>query len=162
MHTNRQVGWSGWLLLIALGATVLAFMGLSLAITTTGTARFAVAMGYSEMTGYAVGGVFDFAKAVLPVALLALLAKRGVGPSALLGIAWLGLVTYSALATHATVRTAIDSIERNGTWKTQTRSGVTAELTLIEQRLAALSGSAPPRPSNSLREALEAGPLPAA
>ena len=77
----------GWLLFLALGSTVLAFMALSLAITTIGTARFAVAMGYSEIAGYAVGSVFDFAKAVLPVALLALLAKRAIGPFAILGIA---------------------------------------------------------------------------
>jgi hypothetical protein len=45
MHKQQYAGWSGLLLLIAVGATVLAFMGLSLAITTIGTARFAVAMG---------------------------------------------------------------------------------------------------------------------
>ena len=68
------------------GAIVLAFMGLSLAITATGTARFAVAMGYRAEVGYAVGIVFDLAKAVLPI----------------------------AFATEATVSTAIAAIERNG------------------------------------------------
>ena len=74
MHRQREVKRHGWLLSISVGAIVLAFMGLSLAITATGTARFAVAMGYRAEVGYVVGGVFDFAKAVLPVALLVLLA----------------------------------------------------------------------------------------
>ena len=52
---------------MAPSAIVLAFMGLSLAITATGTTRFAVAMGYRAEVGYAVGGVFDVAKALLPV-----------------------------------------------------------------------------------------------
>ena len=70
---QRQIERCGWLLLIALGAIVLAFMGPSLAITATGTARFAVAMGYRAGVGYAVGAVFDLAKGMLPIALLALL-----------------------------------------------------------------------------------------
>ena len=37
---------------------------------------FAVAMGCSAQVGYAVGAIFDFAKALLPVALLLLLARR--------------------------------------------------------------------------------------
>ena len=73
---QRQIERCGWLLLIALGAIVLAFMGLSLAITATGTARFAVAMGYRAEVGYAVGAVFDLAKGMLPIALLALFARR--------------------------------------------------------------------------------------
>ena len=44
----------GYPLLIGLAAIVLAFMGLSLAVTATGTARFAVAMGYCAEVGYAV------------------------------------------------------------------------------------------------------------
>ena len=63
MRVQRQSERQGYLLLITLGAIVLAFMGLSLAITATGTARFAVAMGYRAEVGYAVGAVFDFAKA---------------------------------------------------------------------------------------------------
>ena len=55
MRVQRQLERLGYLLLITLGAIVLAFMGLSLAITATGTARFAVAMGYSAQVGYAVG-----------------------------------------------------------------------------------------------------------
>ena len=76
MRVQRQSQRQGYLRLITLGAIVLAFMGLSLAITATGTARFAVAMGYSAQVGYAVGAIFDFAKALLPVALLVLLARR--------------------------------------------------------------------------------------
>ena len=66
MRVQRQSQRQGYLRLITLGAIVLAFMGLSLAITATGTARFAVAMGYSAQVGYAVGAIFDFAKALLP------------------------------------------------------------------------------------------------
>ena len=62
MHRQREVKRHGWLLLISVGAIVLAFMGLSLAITATGTARFAVAMGYRAEVGYVVGGVFDLLK----------------------------------------------------------------------------------------------------
>ena len=61
--------------MIAFGTIVLAFMGLSLAITATGTARFAAAMGYRAEVGCAVGGVFDVAKALLPVALILLLCS---------------------------------------------------------------------------------------
>ena len=66
MHEQRQAQWSGHLVLIAFGTIVLAFMGLSLAITATGTARLAAAMGYRAEVGYAVGGVFDVAKAPRP------------------------------------------------------------------------------------------------
>ena len=57
MRVQRQLERQGYLLLITLGAIVLAFMSLSLAITATGTARFAVAMGYRAEVGYAVGAV---------------------------------------------------------------------------------------------------------
>ena len=76
MRIRRQTERHGYFLFVALGLIVLAFMGLSLAITATGTARFAVGMGYSAEVGYAVGAIFDFAKALLPVALLVLLARR--------------------------------------------------------------------------------------
>ena len=85
---QRQIERCGWLLLIALGAIVLAFMGPSLAITATGTARFAVAMGYRAEVGYAVGAVFDLAKGMLPIALLALFARRSF--SSLSFSSWLG------------------------------------------------------------------------
>ena len=64
MRVQRQSERPGYLLPITLGAIALAFMGLSLAITATGTARFAVGMGYRAEVGNAVGAVFDFAKAL--------------------------------------------------------------------------------------------------
>ena len=122
MRVQRQLERQGYLLLITLGAIVLAFICLSLAITATGTARFAVAMGYSAQVGYAVGAIFDFAKALLPVALLVLFARRAFLLFVIIGFAWLGLLTFSALATHATVSTAIAAIERSGSWKMEVRS----------------------------------------
>ena len=139
MHEQQQAQWSGHLVLIAFGTIVLAFMGLSLAITATGTARFAVAMGYRAEVGYAVGGAFDVAKALLPVALMLLLLRRAFLFSSIFAFAWFGLVTYSALATHSTVSAAIAAIERNGDWKMEGRANLKAELGGIEQRLAALS-----------------------
>ena len=70
------------------------------------------------------------------------------------------LVTYSALATEATVSTAIAAIERNGSWKTEARSGTKAELAAIEKRLDVLSQPAPPRPTKSLVEALAVEKVP--
>src|SRR5436190_7232669 len=105
MHRpDKQIGWPT---LVGLGAVVVAFMALSLCVTATGTARFAVAMGYDANVGYAVGAIFDLAKALLPVGVLALLARRAWGTAALLGAAWCCLLVYSCLATHATVSTAI-------------------------------------------------------
>ena len=160
MRVQRQSERQGYLLLITLGAIVLAFMGLSLAITAIGTARFAVAMGYRAEVGYAVGAVFDFAKALLPVALLVLLARRAFFFFVIIGFAWLGLVTYSALATHATVSTAIAAIERSGSWKMEVRSGTKAELDAIEKRLAVLAQPMPPRPSKTVAEALAVEKVP--
>ena len=154
MHEQQQMPWRGRLVLIAFGAVVLAFMGLSLTITATGTARFAVAMGYRAEVGYAVGGVFDLAKALLPIALMLLRTWRAFRFMSLLGFAWLLLVTYSALATHATVSSAITAIERNGNWKMEGRANLKAELGGVEQRLAALSEPKVPRPSGALRAAL--------
>ena len=160
MRMQRQIERRGYLLLIPLGVIVLAFMGLSLAITATGTARFAVAMGYRAQVGYAVGAVFDFAKALLPVALLVLLARRAFLFFVIIGFAWLGLVTYSALATHATVSTAIAAIERSGSWKMEVRSDTKAELDAVEKRLEVLSQPMPPRPSKTLAEALAVEKVP--
>src|SRR5262249_48405431 len=42
-------------------------------------------------------------------------ARQARGPVLALGAAWLCVVTFSSLATHATVMTAISSIERTGT-----------------------------------------------
>jgi uncharacterized RDD family membrane protein YckC len=151
----------GWPILVGLGAVVLAFMALSLAVTATGTARFAVGMGYDATVGYAVGGIFDVAKDLLPVGLLALSMRRALGVAAILGVAWICLVTFSCLATHATVTTAIASIERTGTWKMEARSNDKAALTAVERQLAALSRPTPPRPSRTVREAFAAERVPA-
>jgi hypothetical protein len=94
MRTRRQSERHGYFLILTLGAIVLAFMALSLAITATGTARFVVAMGYRAEVGWAVGVVFDFAKALLPLALLVLFARRAFLFFVIIGFAWLGLVTY--------------------------------------------------------------------
>jgi hypothetical protein len=51
--------------ILVFGIAVFAFMGLSLAITATGTARFAAAIGYSPIVGYVVGAIVDIAKDVL-------------------------------------------------------------------------------------------------
>src|SRR5262245_4866072 len=100
----------------------------SLFVTATGTARFAVAMGYDAWVDYVLGAAFELAKEVLPVVWLALLAQRAFAIAGLLGLAWIGLVTFSCLATHATVGIAISSIERTGTWKMEVRGNSKAEL----------------------------------
>ena len=74
----------GWPTIAGLGLVVVAFMVLSVVVTAAGTSRFAVAMGYDANVGYAVGTTFDIAKGILPVALLALLARRALGTAALL------------------------------------------------------------------------------
>ena len=137
-----------------LAVVVVAFTVLSLFVTATGTARFAVAMGYDARIGYAVGAAFEIAKEVLPVVLFALLAQRALGTAILLGIAWACLAAFSCLATHATVGTAISSIERAGTWKMEVRGNTKAELYGIEQQLAALCHPVPPRPVKTVQEAL--------
>ena len=149
----KQIGWPS---LVGLGLVVVAFMALSLVVTATGTARFAVAMGYDANVGYAVGGIFDFAKGILLVAVVALWARGSLGIATVLGLAWICLVTFSWLATHATVSTAISSIERTGTWKMEVRGDTKAELTSVEQQLVALSRPALPRPAKTVREALAA------
>src|SRR6476469_3419710 len=97
---DRQDKRIGWSILAGLGLVVAAFMVLSLCVTATGTARFAIGMGYDARMGYAVGAIFDIAKGVLPVWVLALLARRTFGSAALLGAACTCLVAYSCLATH--------------------------------------------------------------
>ena len=160
MQQQHQGRRRGYLLLFGLGTIVLAFMGLSLAITANGTARFAIAMGYRAEVGYAVGGVFDIAKALLPVALLVFAGRRAFFSCAIIGCAWLGLVTYSWLATHATVSAAIATIERNGAWKMESRTNVKAELADLEQRITTLSQPLPPRPSKGVAEALASERVP--
>jgi hypothetical protein len=151
----------GWPTIIGLGLVVVAFMVLSLFVTATGTSRFAVAMGYDARIGYVVGAVFEIAKEVLPLVLFALLVQRAFGTAVLLGIAWVCLVAFSCLATHATVSSAISSIERTGTWKMEVRGNAKAELSSIEQQLAAMSRPAPPRPVKTVREALAGASVPA-
>jgi hypothetical protein len=59
-------------------------------------------MGYDAKVGYAVGAIFDLAKGLLPLGLLALRSRRAAGCAAFLCIARICLMTYSCLATHAT------------------------------------------------------------
>jgi hypothetical protein len=146
--------------MIPLGLVVLAFMALSLVITATGTARFAVAMSYPAEVGYAVGAIFDFAKDLLLISLSALRARRAFIFFAIIGTAWLGLVTYSWLATGATVSTAIAATERNGTWKMEGRNNVKTELTAVEQQMSVLAQPVPPRPSKTVAETLAAEKVP--
>jgi hypothetical protein len=108
-----------------------------------------------------MGAVFEVAKEVLPVVLLALLCQRAIGTALMLGTAWVCLVAFSCLATHATVSTAIVSIERTGTWKMEVRGNTKAELSSIDQQLAALSRPTPPRPVKTVREALAGASVPA-
>ena len=159
--SDRRTGAVGRPTLLGLCVVVVAFMVLSLLVTATGTARFAVAMGYDANVGYAVGAVLDIAKAILPVAVFALWIRRSFGLAVVIGIAWACLVIFSWLATHATVSTAIAAIERGGTWKMEVRSNTKAELVSLEQQLAALSRPSPPRPTRAVREALAAERVPA-
>jgi hypothetical protein len=158
--TNKRGTAVGTPTLVAMYVVVGAFMLLSLAVTATGTARFAEAMGYDAKVGYTVGSIFDLAKALLLMALLALWGRRSLGLAAVFAIAWGGLVTFSWLATHATVSTAIGAIERNGTWKMEVRSNTKAELASVDQQLSALSRPVPPRTAKAVREALAAERVP--
>jgi hypothetical protein len=160
MQQGKQAKHASWLTIVVMGLVVFAFMALSLSVTATGTSRFAIAMGYDAKVGYAVGVIFDIAKAVLPLALLTLSARRALGISIILGVAWIGLVTYSVLATHATISTAISAIEQNGTRKMEVRGNLKAELNFVEQQLAALIRPTPPRPTKSVRAALAATSVP--
>ena len=150
----------GWPTIIGLLLVVVSFMVLSLLVTATGTARFAVSMGYDAGVGYAVGAVFDVAKGMLLVGVVALWGRGALGVSAVFAIGWICLVTFSWLATHATVSTAIASIERTGTWKMEVRGNAKAELTSIEQQLAMLSRPTPPRPVKTVAEALASASVP--
>ena len=159
MHAGPRAEIGKWPA-FAMWGVVVAFMLLSLAITATGTARFALAMGYDVWAGYLIGGAFDLAKAVLPLTLLTLKNRRAYLALVLLGLAWHGLVTYSALATQATVSTAIAAIERAGTWQMQTRTGTEAELASIEKQMTALATPNAPRPAETVRGALAAERVP--
>jgi hypothetical protein len=160
MEQSKKGNRAGSPTIVVIGLVVFAFMGLSLVITATGTARFAAAMGYSRTVGYVVGAIFDIAKDVLLVAVLALWARRALGISIILRLAWIGLVTYSVLATHATISTAISAIEQSGAWKMEGRANVQAELKSVEQQLDSLSHLRPPRPAKTVRAALAAARVP--
>jgi hypothetical protein len=160
MEQSKKGNRAGWPTIVAVGLVVFAFMALSLAITATGTARFAVAMGYSRNVGCVVGAIFDIAKDVLLVAVLALSTRRALVISAIIRLAWIGLVTYSVLATHATISTAISAIGQSGAWKMEGRANVQAELKSVEQQLDSLSHLRPPRPVKTVRTALGAARVP--
>ena len=106
---RRPYRRTGWPTIAGLGLVAVAFMALSLLVTATGTARFAVAMGYDARTGYAVGAIFDSAKGMLLVGVVALWGLRALAITAVFGIGWICLVTFSWLATHATVRLRFQS-----------------------------------------------------
>jgi hypothetical protein len=146
--------------ILGLGAVVLSMMVLALCMTATGTARFMAPMGYDIKVGYGVGATLELAKEVLPVAVIALWARRAGGLVLVLGAAWVCVVTFSSLATHATVMTAISSIERTGTWKMEVRGNAKTELASIEQQLGALSHPSLPRPAKTVQEALAAERVP--
>ena len=156
---RRQI--SRWPAYIAMVVVAFAFMMLSLTVTAIGTARFLTAMGYSPLCGWMVGVVFDVAKETLPLVLRALWGQRAYLVFAALGVAWVGLFAYSALATHATVSAAIVESERSGALKMRSRSGSEAELISVEQQMAALAEPKVPRPSKAVREALAAEKVPA-
>jgi hypothetical protein len=117
-------------------------------------------MGYDAAVGYAVGAIFDLAKGSLLIGVLAFWARRALLFAAIFALIWVCLVTFSWLATHATVMTAISSIERMGAWRMEVRGNTKAELATIEQQLAALGRPAVPRPANTVREELAATSVP--
>src|SRR5262245_61590025 len=156
---RERIGWPSFL---GLAGVVCLMMVLAACMTATGTARFMAPMGYDIKVGYGVGITLELAKDVLPVAVLALWTRRARGRALAIGAAWLFGVVFSCLATHATVTTAILSIERTGTWKMEVRTNAKTELASIEQQLAALSRPAPPRPVKTVREALAATSVPPA
>ena len=160
MDRDSQDGRIGLPTFAGLALLVVAFVMLSLLVTATGTARFAVSMGYVAGIGFAVGAIFDIGKSLLPVWLRALWSRRALCSAGLLSIAWICLIAFSCLATHATVSTAISAIERIGAWQMERRSDTRAELASVEQQLAALSRTATPRPAKTVREALTAERLP--
>jgi hypothetical protein len=97
---------------------------------------------------------------MLLVGVVALWGRGALGISAVFAIGWICLVTFSWLATQATVSTAITSIERTGTWKMELRGNTKAELATVDQQLAALSRPTPPRPAKTVQEALGAERVP--
>src|SRR5262249_3972358 len=143
-----------------LSLLVCAFVVLSLLMTAIGTARIAVSMGYGVAAGYVVGAIFDLAKGSLLIGVHAFWTQRARFFAAIFALIWVSLLTFSCLAPHATVTTAISAIERTGTWKMEIRGNSKAELASVEQQLAALSRSAVPRPADTVREELAATSVP--
>ena len=150
----KQFERIGWPTILGVGTVVSGMIVLALCMTATGTARFMAPMGYDTRVGYGVGATLELAKEVLPVAVIARWACRARGLALALGAARLCVVTFSSLATHATVVTAISSIERTGTWKMEVRTNTMTELASIEQQLGALSRPTATRPAKTVREAL--------
>src|SRR5215471_19700668 len=106
---RERIGWPSFL---GLAGVVCLMMVLAACMTATGTARFMAPMGYDIKVGYGVGIMLELAKDVLPVAVLALWTRHVRGRALAFGAAWLFGVIFSCLATHATVTTAVSSIER--------------------------------------------------
>jgi len=157
---HRWDGRLAWPTIVWLSLLVCAFVVLSLLVTAAGAARFAVAMGYGAAVGFAVGAIFDLAKGSLLIGVHAFWARRSLLFATIFALIWVCLVTFSCLATHAMVMTAISSIERMGTWRMEVRGNTKAELATIEQQLGALSRPMPPRPAQTVREALSAERVP--
>ena len=76
MRVQRQLERQGYLLPITLGAIVVAFIEPVARHHCDRHCSVCRCDGYSAQVGYAVGAVFDFAKALLPVALLVLFARH--------------------------------------------------------------------------------------
>jgi hypothetical protein len=151
----------GWPTMLGLAAVVVSVMALTLCVTATGAARFIAPMGYGTELGYGVGIILELLKDVLPLAVLALWMRRQRGLAIALGAGWVCAAAFGWLMTHATITTAISSIERNGTWRMEVRGNTKVELVTIEQQLASLSHPMPPRPAKTVREALAAERVPA-
>jgi hypothetical protein len=112
-----------------------------------------VAVGFGQVSGWLIGTIFELGKQLTPMATM-LLAKRARSLAALLAIAWLALLGYSAFASCSTVTLVIDQIERKGAWRTQARAGTAANLADTERQLAALAEPKAPRPAKVVREIL--------
>src|SRR6476659_3963856 len=118
-------------------------------------------MGFGPEVDWVAGAAFEFGKEVLLLAPLKLSSRRSWLLFAVLSVAWLGLATYSWLATEATVRAAIAEVERTATRDIENRSGIQAQLASIQQQIARLAQPTIPRPSKTVREALAAEKVPA-
>jgi hypothetical protein len=157
---HRGNGRLAWPTIAWLSLLVSAFTVVSLLVTATGTARFVTSMRYDAAVRYAVGVVFDLTKGSLLIIVLAFWARRSLPFAAIFALIWTGLATFSCLATHATVTTAISATERIGTCKMEVRGNSQTALAAVEQQLAALSRPAVPRPAKTVREELASTSVP--